>query len=35
MIWEDVCIPTPGNRGIIMAESMKNNAIVGDIGHSD
>merc|ERR1712238_250473 len=36
--WADIFITTTGNKGILMADSMKkmkNNAIVGNIGHFD
>jgi len=36
--WADIFITTTGNKGILMAdtmEAMKNNAIVGNIGHFD
>jgi adenosylhomocysteinase len=36
--WADIFITTTGNKGILMCESMKkmkNNAIVGNIGHFD
>jgi len=36
--WADIFVTTTGNKGILMADSMKkmkNNAIVGNIGHFD